>query len=44
MTIIAINHKAMNKALRNQGFLLVADLPRRISIQTRRGMLVARIS
>jgi hypothetical protein len=44
MTIIAVDYKAMNRALTNQGFFLVADLPRRISIQTRRGMLVARIS
>ncbi|RVD77053.1 hypothetical protein [Pseudomonas koreensis] len=44
MTIIARNAKAMTEALHRQGFFLVADLPRRISIQTRRGMLVARIS
>lgn len=44
MTIIATDYKAMNEALPRQGFFLVADLPRRIQIQTRRGMLVARIS
>jgi hypothetical protein len=44
MTIIATDYKAMNEALIRQGFFLVADLPRRIQIQTRRGMLVARIS
>jgi hypothetical protein len=44
MTIIARNAKAMTEALHRRGFFLVADLPRRISIQTRRGMLVARIS
>jgi hypothetical protein len=43
MTIIAINYEAMNQALHRQGFFLVADLPRRISIQTRRGMLVVRL-
>lgn len=44
MTIIATDYKAMNEALHRQGFFLVAYLPRRIQIQTRRGMLVARIS
>lgn len=44
MTIIARTHAALSQALLKQGFFLVADLPRRISIQTRRGMLVARIS
>ena len=44
MTIIATDYKAMNEALTRQGFFLVADLPRRIQIQTRRGMLVVRIS
>jgi hypothetical protein len=44
MSIIAANREAMIRALINQGFFLVADLPKRINIQTRRGMLVARIS
>ncbi|SEM51011.1 hypothetical protein SAMN04487857_102364 [Pseudomonas sp. ok272] len=44
MTIIARNAKAMTEALHRQGFFLVADLPKRIRIQTRRGMLVARVS
>ena len=44
MTIIARNAKAMTEALQRQGFFLVADLPRRIKIKTRRGMLIARVS
>lgn len=44
MTIIARNAKAMTEALNHQGFFLVADLPKRISIQTRRGMLVVRLT
>ncbi len=44
MTIIAINHKALSEALKNQGFFLVAQLPRPIRIETRRGMLIARVS
>lgn len=44
MTIVARNRKAMTEALNRQGFLLVADLPRRIRITERRGMLIARVS
>lgn len=44
MTIIARNAKVMTEALHRQGFFLVADLPTRISIRTRRGMLIARLS
>lgn len=44
MTIIATDYKAMNEALHRQGFFLVADLPQRIKVQTRRGMLVVRLS
>jgi hypothetical protein len=44
MTIIARNAKAMTEALQRQGFFLVADLPTRITIRTRRGMLIARFS
>lgn len=44
MTIIARNAKAMTEALQRQGFFLVSDLPNRISIRARRGMLIARIS
>lgn len=44
MTIIARNAKAMTEALQRQGFFLVNDLPKRISIQSRRGMLVVRLS
>lgn len=43
MTIIARNAKALTQALTNQGFFLVADLPQRIKVQTRRGMLVVRL-
>lgn len=43
MTIIARDVKAMTRALNNQGFFLVADLPRRIKVQIRRGMLVVRL-
>jgi hypothetical protein len=42
--IIARNAKAMTEALQRQGFLLVSDLPKRISIQSRRGMLVVRLT
>lgn len=44
MTIIATNRKALIQALHRQGFSLVADLPRRICITERRGMLIARLS
>ena len=44
MTIIARNAKAMTEALQRQGFFLVADLPQRIKIQSRRGMLVVRLA
>ncbi len=44
MTIIARNAKAMTEALQRRGFFLVADLPSRIKIQSRRGMLIARLS
>ncbi|WP_414924193.1 hypothetical protein [Pseudomonas sp. IT-P291] len=44
MTIIARNAKAMTEALHRQGFFLVADLPTRIKIQSRRGMLIAQLS
>lgn len=43
MTIIARNAKEMTQALNNQGFFLVADLPKRIKVQIRRGMLVVRL-
>lgn len=44
MTIIARNHAALKSALLRQGFFLVADLPQRIKVQTRRGMLVVRLT
>ncbi|MFJ7792290.1 hypothetical protein [Pseudomonas sp. NPDC096950] len=44
MTIIARNAKAMTEALQRRGFFLVADLPKSITIQTRRGMLVVRLT
>ena len=44
MTIIARNHEDLKSALLRQGFFLVSDLPKRICIKNRRGMLVARIS
>lgn len=44
MTIIARTHEALTKALLKQGFFLVADLPQRIKVQTRRDMLVVRLS
>lgn len=44
MTIIARTHEALIQALQQRGFFLVADLPQRIKVQTRRGMLVVRIS
>lgn len=44
MTIIATDRKALIQALQRQGFSLVADLPRRIRIIERRGMLIARLS
>ena len=43
MTIIATNRKSLIQALHRQGFSLVADLPRRIRITERRGMLIARL-
>lgn len=44
MTIIATNRQALVEALKRQGFFFVADLPRSIHIQERRGMLIARVS
>ncbi len=44
MTIRAKTYAELTEALRNQGFFLVADLPQRIKVQTRRGMLVVRLS
>ena len=44
MTIIARTCKELAEALNKQGFFLVADLPTRIKIQSRRGMLIARLS
>ncbi|KAA8560559.1 hypothetical protein FX985_00609 [Pseudomonas extremaustralis] len=44
MTIICRTAKQLTKALENQGFFLVSDLPRRIRIEVRRGMLIARVS
>lgn len=44
MTIIATNRKSLIQALHRQGFSLVADLPRPIRIEVRRGMLIARLS
>lgn len=44
IAIIAINHEALKQALHRQGFSLVADLPERVRITQRRGMLIARVS
>jgi hypothetical protein len=44
MTIIARTHAALTQALQSRGFFLVADLPQRIKVQTRRGMLVVRLT
>jgi hypothetical protein len=44
MTIIARNRAALIQALAFRGFFMVADLPRRIRIEERRGMLIARVS
>lgn len=44
MTIICRTAKQLTEALRNQGFFLVADLPRPLRIEVRRGMLIAKVS
>lgn len=44
MTIICRTAKQLTKALQSQGFFLVADLPRPLRIEIRRGMLVARFA
>ncbi|WP_256262775.1 hypothetical protein [Pseudomonas gingeri] len=44
MTIICRTAKQLTKALENRGFFLVADLPRPLRIEIRRGMLIARFS
>ena len=44
MTIVAANRNALIEALQARGFILVADLPKPIRIETRRGMLIARVS
>ncbi|MDI2594995.1 hypothetical protein POF45_26750 [Pseudomonas sp. 681] len=45
VAILAPNHKALYEALKNQGFFMVADLAKRISVEvTARGMLIARPS
>lgn len=42
--IIAPTYEAFKQALHRQGFSLVADLPSRVRITQRRGMLIARVS
>lgn len=44
MTIRAKTYAELTEALQSRGFFLVADLPQRIKVQTRRGMLVVRLS
>ncbi len=44
MTIICKTVKELRDALQMQGFFLVADLPRPLRIEIRRGMLVARFT
>ncbi len=44
MTIVAANRNALIEVLQARGFILVADLPKPIRIETRRGMLIARVS
>ncbi|MCE4056326.1 hypothetical protein [Pseudomonas sp. Au-Pse12] len=43
VAIIAANRKAIIKALQSRGFSLVADLPRPLRVDIRRGMLIARM-
>lgn len=44
VAILARNHEDLAKALKNQGFLMVAELKKPIRIDTtRRGMLIARV-
>lgn len=43
MTIICKTAKELKEALNAQGFFLVADLPRPLRIEVRRGMLIARM-
>ena len=43
MTIIARNRQALTEALHRQGFFLVADLPGRVRVEQRRGMLIVRL-
>ncbi|WP_262381516.1 hypothetical protein [Pseudomonas sp. WS 5410] len=44
MTIICRTVNELRDALHKQGFFLVADLPRPLRIEIRRGMLVARFT
>lgn len=44
MTVIARNYQALSEALQSRGFFLVADLPQRVKVKVRRGMLVVRLS
>lgn len=43
MTIIARNRTGLTEALHRQGFFLVGDLPKRIRVEQRRGMLIVRL-
>lgn len=43
MTITARTCKELTEALARRGFFLVADLPRPLRIEIRRGMLIARM-
>lgn len=43
MTIICKTVQELKEALHKQGFFLVADLPRPLRIEIRRGMLIARM-
>ncbi|AZD50535.1 hypothetical protein C4K20_5144 [Pseudomonas chlororaphis subsp. aurantiaca] len=43
VAIIARTAKQLAEALQSQGFFLVADLPRPLRIEIRRGMLIARV-
>lgn len=43
MTITVKNCQELARALQQQGFFLVADLPRPLRVEIRRGLLIARM-
>ena len=44
MTIVCRTSAQLVEVLRRRGFFLVTDLPRPLRLETRRGMLIARVS